>query len=171
MTLSVSQGFNIKTVKVAEEAFWDACTLHSVWMSASLSALRAPEMLLNQVSQPDDGGSKLLWNAGHCRQCCMLQHPRRRPSSYSWPSEPEILLKNLLQIQANSRTTFTVCYVITDRKLKYASLGGVCSGRAVLWEPAETFRFVQKLQGSARANVSWRSHKPSCFPLQGRKVI
>jgi hypothetical protein len=41
--------------------------------------------------RPDDGGSKYLWNVGKLLPDYTALQPRRHPSSYSPPREPEIL--------------------------------------------------------------------------------
>jgi hypothetical protein len=43
---------------------------------------------------PNDGGSKDLWNVGKLLPDYMTLQPRRQPSSYSPPWQPEILLSN-----------------------------------------------------------------------------
>jgi hypothetical protein len=42
--------------------------------------------------RPDDGGSKHLWNVGKLLSDYTVLQPRRQPSSYSPPWEPQILL-------------------------------------------------------------------------------
>jgi hypothetical protein len=46
--------------------------------------------------RPDDGGSKVLWNVGKLLPDYTALQPRRQPSSYSPPSEPQILLSKPL---------------------------------------------------------------------------
>jgi hypothetical protein len=46
-------------------------------------------------SRPDDGGSKYLWNVGKLLPGYKTQQPRRQPSSYSPPWEPQILLSRI----------------------------------------------------------------------------
>jgi hypothetical protein len=46
--------------------------------------------------RPDDGGSKDLWNVGKLLPDYTALQPRRKPSSYSPPWEPQILLIQLL---------------------------------------------------------------------------
>jgi hypothetical protein len=43
--------------------------------------------------RPDDGGSKDLWNVGTTLPDYTVLQPRRQPSSYSPPWEPQILLR------------------------------------------------------------------------------
>jgi hypothetical protein len=43
------------------------------------------------VTRPDDGGSKGLWNAVKLIPVYTALQPRRQPSSYSLPSEPQAL--------------------------------------------------------------------------------
>jgi hypothetical protein len=45
--------------------------------------------------RPDDGGSKDLWNVGKLLLDYTVLEPRRQPSSYSPPWEPQILLIQL----------------------------------------------------------------------------
>jgi hypothetical protein len=52
------------------------------WLSSAMS------------HHPDDGGSKDLWNVGNRLPDYTMLQPRRHPSSYSPPWEPQILLKN-----------------------------------------------------------------------------
>jgi hypothetical protein len=49
-------------------------------------------VLYRDVHRPDDGGSKYLCNVGKLIPVYTMLQPRRRPSSYSPPSEPQILL-------------------------------------------------------------------------------
>jgi hypothetical protein len=44
--------------------------------------------------RPDDGGSKDLWNVGKLLPDYTALQPRRQPSSYSPPWEPQILLRS-----------------------------------------------------------------------------
>jgi hypothetical protein len=44
------------------------------------------------IYHPDDGGSKRIWNVGKLLPDYMVQQPRRQPSEYLPPWEPEILL-------------------------------------------------------------------------------
>jgi hypothetical protein len=48
--------------------------------------------------RPDDGGTKHLWNVGKLLPDYMAQQPRRQPSSYSPPWEPE---SHLVRIACN----------------------------------------------------------------------
>jgi hypothetical protein len=43
--------------------------------------------------RPDDGGRKHLWNVGKLLPDCTALQPRRQPSSYSPPWEPQIQLR------------------------------------------------------------------------------
>jgi hypothetical protein len=43
--------------------------------------------------RPDDRGNKALWNVGKLLPDYMALQPRRQPSSYSPPWEPQILLE------------------------------------------------------------------------------
>jgi hypothetical protein len=54
---------------------------------------RGPCCLHHQGKQPDDGGSKYLWNVGKLLPDYTAQEPRTQPSSYSPPWEHEISLQ------------------------------------------------------------------------------
>jgi hypothetical protein len=50
----------------------------------------------NQGDRPDDGGSKYLWKVCKLLQDYTVLQPRRQPSSYSPPWEPQIVLRGIL---------------------------------------------------------------------------
>jgi hypothetical protein len=54
------------------------------------TCMKMTDCLLGCCDRPDDGGSKHLWNVGKFLPDYMTQQPRRRPSLYSPPWEPEI---------------------------------------------------------------------------------
>jgi hypothetical protein len=58
------------------------------WVVAPCSLIE----LYRRFRGPDDGGSKDLWNVGKLLPDYRALQPRRQPSSYSPPWEPQILL-------------------------------------------------------------------------------
>jgi hypothetical protein len=62
----------------------------SIMRSVSILSAATVEAVVSH--HPDDGGSKHLWNVGKLQTDYTAQHPRRQPSSYSSPWEPEISL-------------------------------------------------------------------------------
>jgi hypothetical protein len=74
----------------------DYCLLRRCTVSCGRNIPTFQRRLLPQSSQkrvnhrPDDGGSKILWNIGKLTPDYTAQQPRRQPSSYSSPWEPEI---------------------------------------------------------------------------------
>jgi hypothetical protein len=56
----------------------------------------APCSLHQGDDRPDDGGSKDLWNFGKLLPDYTALQPRRQPSSYSPPSEPQILSSSIV---------------------------------------------------------------------------
>jgi hypothetical protein len=59
------------------------------------------------VARPDNGGSKVFWNAGKLTPDYTALQPRRQPSAYQPSWEPQILL-----IQKNNHM-FTYCSALT----------------------------------------------------------
>jgi hypothetical protein len=55
-----------------------------------------PCIPVNIYHSPDDGGSKYLWNVGKLLPDYTALQPRRQPSSYTPPWEPQILLSKYL---------------------------------------------------------------------------
>jgi hypothetical protein len=77
-------------IKIQNE---DGCLLGCCAMSSCVNRPMFQRCLLPQSSvihRPDDGGNKHLWNVGKFLPDNMAQRPRRQPSSYSSPWEPEI---------------------------------------------------------------------------------
>jgi hypothetical protein len=64
------------------------CGLVTVFRDVALCCL--VEIYDFSNDRPDDGGSKHLWNVCQFVQDCKAQQPRRQPSSYSTPWEPEV---------------------------------------------------------------------------------
>jgi hypothetical protein len=64
------------------------------WVVAPCSLPTFQRTLLPPSSDnPDDWGSKVLWNFGKFIPDYTAQQPRRQPSSYQLPWEPQILLR------------------------------------------------------------------------------
>jgi hypothetical protein len=59
------------------------------------SAVRLRRYLSSGLLRRDNGGSKQLWNVSKLLPYCTAQQPKRQPSSYSPPWEPEISQVNL----------------------------------------------------------------------------
>jgi hypothetical protein len=59
---------------------------------------RGPCCLHHQGDHPDDGGSKDLWNVVKLLPDYTVLQPRRQPSSYSPPWEPQILQNTVLYL-------------------------------------------------------------------------
>jgi hypothetical protein len=86
--------------------------------------------------RPDDGGRKDLWNVGKLLPDYTVLQPRRQPSSYSPPWEPQILLwlildcKKLTQNviiaeQTNTAYTQITKSVSTNMQLQRAFIAGI----------------------------------------------
>jgi hypothetical protein len=77
-------------------SFVASCSLVEVYRrcrGAPSSGRRVSCTLLTR--RPDDGGSKHLWNVGKLLPDYTAQQPRRQPSSYSPPWEPQISLSHV----------------------------------------------------------------------------
>jgi hypothetical protein len=71
--------------------------LSSLAIKFCLSGAATPALSpVHHRDRPDDGGSKDLWNVGKLLPDYTALQPRRQPSSYSPPWEPQILLKHFL---------------------------------------------------------------------------
>jgi hypothetical protein len=115
---------------------------------------------------PDDGGSKYLWNVGKRLPDYTALQPRRQPSSYSPPWEPQTLLTNLWyegerfpisvstpNIIADARHAWLYECAVMRKKFKLSSDGRelvarnsneamvaliVGSGRVCVWQESES---------------------------------
>jgi hypothetical protein len=78
----------------ANKNYKDGCLLgcSAVWTDFSLSTFQSSVLPPSSGRWwwPDDGGSTDLWNVGKLIAVYMALHPRRQPSSYSPPWEPQI---------------------------------------------------------------------------------
>jgi hypothetical protein len=66
----------------------------------------------NLVDRPDDGGSKYLWNADKRLPDYTAQQPRKQPSTYSPPWEPEISPFGVSAVQPPLSTCFLLHAVL-----------------------------------------------------------
>jgi hypothetical protein len=80
--------------------------------------------------RPDDGGSKDLWNVGTTLPDYTVLQPRRQPSSYSPPWEPQILLR-----KEAVHTTVPERGPLTSKLFIYTCINST-KGR---WRVADTF--------------------------------
>jgi hypothetical protein len=62
-----------------------------LWMVPCVTTL----ILWNLIDLSDDGGSMDLWNAGKLTAVYTALQPRRQPSSYSPPWEPQVILEQI----------------------------------------------------------------------------
>jgi hypothetical protein len=84
-----------KINKVYSQDGWLLCLLGLCTVQSGRSSPTFQRCLLTPSSgshRPDVGGSKHLWNVGKLLPDYMAQQPRRQPSSYSPPWQPEISL-------------------------------------------------------------------------------
>jgi hypothetical protein len=66
------------------------------FMFSSYNFICISNLLTHSLTHcPDDGGSKDLWNVGKLLPDYTALQPRRQPSSYSLPWEPQILISDL----------------------------------------------------------------------------
>jgi hypothetical protein len=85
----IQVGFEVLTaVRTKMAVLWvvEPCSLVEVYQR-----IRGPCCLHHQGDRRDDGGSKDLWNVGKLLPDYTVLQPRRQPSSYSSPWEPQIL--------------------------------------------------------------------------------
>jgi hypothetical protein len=76
-------------------------------MSAMQDCHFTRNLELNLKISPDDGGSKDLWNSGKLLPDYTALQPRRQPSSYPPPWEPQFLIKNILFIKLLIEPNYT----------------------------------------------------------------
>jgi hypothetical protein len=84
--------------------FRGACCLH-----------HKSDELWVMTCRPDDEGSKHLWNVGKLLPDYTAQHPRRQPSSYSLPWEPQILLSHLHTSRRECLKSHHISKNVSDR--------------------------------------------------------
>jgi hypothetical protein len=69
-----------------DQSLPDYMVLHPIWQLSSYSSPWEPQIspfkpVLGVIHHPDDGGSKFLWNLGHCVPDYTVLHPGRHKSS------------------------------------------------------------------------------------------
>jgi hypothetical protein len=83
--------YSFNRISLEMAVFWVVapCSLVEIYQRDELWAMS---------HRPDDGGSKVLWNAGKFLPDYTALKPRRQPSSYQPPWGPQILLRISLVI-------------------------------------------------------------------------
>jgi hypothetical protein len=104
------------TINMKMAVFWvvSPCILVEIYQR-----FRGPCCLHHQgdETRPDDGSSKVLWNVGKFLPDYTALQPRRQPSSYQPPWEPQVLLTiNIFAITSfSTRTLHKQSYFLIHR--------------------------------------------------------